>query len=404
MVEQKSGITRAGRWERQQGPEPYRCFYPAPLPPDPPVMLSESLHLALDRATKSLARLDGMARVLPNPGLFLYSYIRKEAVLSSQIEGTQSSLSDLLLYESKQATGVPLSDVKEVSNYVAAMEYGLKRLAEGFPLSSRLIKEVHAVLLRGTRGENKRPGEFRTSQNWIGGTRPGNAVYVPPPPRAAVSAIGALEKFIHGEPVQTPTLIKTGLVHAQFESIHPFLDGNGRVGRLLIPLMLYAEDALAYPLLYLSLYLKQRRTDYYDALTLIRTHGRWEEWLAFYLAGVEEVAREANESSGKLLKIFAADRQKAETLGKGASSALKIHALLEKHCLVSLAFTCDKVGLSLPTAIEAMARLQKLGIVKEISGRRRKQIFVYQAHWKLITQGMGQDRSGEVGSDRPQSV
>src|SRR5581483_73899 len=296
MTSPKSiGSTRAGRWEKQPGPEPYRCFFPRPLPPEPPLEFSEGLQLAQDRATKALARLDGMASLLPNPALLIYTYIRKEAVLSSQIEGTQSSLSDLLLHENKQIPGVPVSDVKEVSNYVAAMEHGLKRLRESFPMGLRLIKEIHEVLLQGARGGEKRPGEFRTSQNWIGGTRPGNAVYVPPPPHEVLPAMGALEKFIDGDPIQTPTLVKTALVHAQFESIHPFLDGNGRVGRLLIPLMLHTEGTLSYPLLYLSLYFKQRRMEYYDALMRVRTDGKWEDWLRFYLAGVEEVAREAHE-------------------------------------------------------------------------------------------------------------
>jgi cell filamentation protein, protein adenylyltransferase len=388
MAQKKDGNTRAGRWLRQPGPEPYRCFYPAPLPPVPPLDLSEKLLLALDRATKALARLDGMAAQLPNPGLILYAYVRKEAVLSSQIEGTQSSLSDLLLHESKQAPGVPEADVKEVSNYVAALERGLKRLKGGFPLSLRLIREIHEVLMEGARGADKHPGEFRTSQNWVGGTRPGNAVYVPPPPHEVIPSLGALEKFIHGEPVQTPTLIKTGLAHAQFESIHPFLDGNGRVGRLLISLMLYTEGALAYPLLYLSLYFKQRRVQYYDALTRIRANGEWEEWLAFYLAGVEEVARESLETSESLVKLFSSDREKISAMGKAAPSALRVHQLLEKHCLVSLAFAQKELRLTLPTVTQAMARLQKAGIVKEISGKQRRQVFAYQAYWKLIAQGM----------------
>ncbi len=388
MKELAKGSTRSGRWERQPGPEPYRCFFPAPLPPNPPLDLSERLLIAQDRATKALARLDGMAALLPNPGLILYAYVRKEAVLSSQIEGTQSSLSDLLLYENRQAPGVPTSDVHEVSNYVAALEHGLKRLKGGFPMSLRLIKEVHGVLLKGTRGEDKRPGEFRTSQNWIGGTRPGNAIYVPPPPHEVLPAMGALEKFVHGEPVQTATLIKTGLVHAQFESIHPFLDGNGRVGRLLIPLLLHTEGALAYPLLYLSLYFKQRRAEYYEALMNVRLRGAWEEWLAFYLAGVEEVAKESAETAGRAVKIFAADRRKLEALGKASVSALKLHGLLEKHCLLSLALARKELGLSLPTVTQAMARLQRLGIVQEISGKRRKQVFSYHAYWKLLSKGM----------------
>ncbi len=389
MVQANKGSTRSGRWERQPGPEPYRCFFPAPLPPHPPLDLDERLLVAQDRATKALARLDGMAALLPSPGLILYTYVRKEAVLSSQIEGTQSSLSDLLIYENKQAPGVPVSDVKEVSNYVAALEHGLRRLKGGFPMSLRLIKEIHEVLLKGTRGEDKRPGEFRTSQNWIGGTRPGNALYVPPPPHEVLPAMGALEKFIHGDPVQTPTLIKTGLVHAQFESIHPFLDGNGRVGRLLIPLILHTEGALKYPLLYLSLYFKQRRTDYYEALMNVRFRGAWEDWLAFYLAGVEDVAKESAETAEKIISTFKADRGKLEKLGKASASALKVHGLLEKHCLLTLATAQKELRLSLPTVASAMSRLAKLGITKEITGKQRKQVFAYQAYWKLISAGMG---------------
>lgn len=255
-------------------------------------------------------------------------------------------------------------------------------------MSLRLIQEIHGVLLKGTRGADKRPGEFRTSQNWIGGTRPGNAVYVPPPPHEVLPAMGALEKFIHGEPVQTPTLIKTGLVHAQFESIHPFLDGNGRVGRLLISLLLRTEGALSYPLLYLSLYFKQRRTDYYEAFMNVRLRGAWEDWLLFYLAGVEQVAKESAETAEEAVKTFARDREKLQTLGKASASALKVHALLEKRCFVSLAFGQKELGLSLPTMTQAMARLQKLGIVKEITGKQRRQVFVYHAYWKLISKGM----------------
>ncbi|MBI4347448.1 MAG: Fic family protein [Elusimicrobia bacterium] len=400
MAEPTKGSSRSGRWERQPGPEPYKCFLPKPLPPNPPLDLSEKLLIVQDRATKAVARLDGMAAALPGPQLILYAYVRKEAVLSSQIEGTQSSLSDLLLYETKQAPGVPASDVKEVSNYVAALEHGLRRLRDGFPMSLRLIREVHEVLVRGTRGEDKSPGEFRTSQNWIGGTRPGNAVYVPPPPHEVLPAMGALEKFIHGDPIQTPTLMKTGLVHAQFESIHPFLDGNGRVGRLLIPLILYAEGALAYPLLYLSLYFKQRRMDYYEALMSVRLRGAWEEWLAFYLAGVEEVAKGSAETAERAIKTFAADRRKIETLGKASASAIKLHGVLEKKCLVSLAIAQEELGLSLPTVMQAMVRLQKLGIVKEITGKQRKQVFAYQAYWTLISRGMDTMPS-ERGGHRP---
>ena len=241
------------------GGEGYSAFVPHPLPPDPPLGLSDSMQDLRDRANRALGRLDGVAAVLPDASLFVYMYIRKEAVLSSQIEGTQSSLSELLLFESEQAPGIPLDDVREVSRYVAAMEHGLRRLNSGFPLSLRLIHEIHDVLLSEGRGSERTPGEFRRSQNWIGGTQPGNAVFVPPPPDVVVDCMGALEKFLQDDPVKTPVLIKAALAHVQFESIHPFLDGNGRLGRLLSTLLLCAEGALRQPLRYLSLYLKSHR-------------------------------------------------------------------------------------------------------------------------------------------------
>lgn len=257
---------RADKWIKQQaGPESFASFYPASLPPDPPIHYDVELHKLQDSANRALGRLEGVSLLLPDPTLFLYTYVRKEAVLSSQIEGTQSSLSDLLLFENKEVPGVPLSDVQEVSNYVSAIYYGLERLRKELPLSLRLIKEIHAILMKDARGSEKEPGEFRRSQNWIGGTRPGNAFYVPAPSHEVVPAMGALEKFLHDDPVATPPLVKAGLAHAQFETIHPFLDGNGRLGRLLITFVLCAEGVLTQPLLYLSLFFKQHRETYYAA-------------------------------------------------------------------------------------------------------------------------------------------
>ena len=243
--------------------ESVRAFIPVPLPPDPPVDLN-GLQVALEQANQTVGRLDGIASVLPDPSIFLYMYIRKEALLSSQIEGTQSSLSDLLLYEADEAPGVPVNDTREVSNYVAAMDHGLRRLREDFPLSLRLIREIHGILLAEGRGQDKDPGEFRRSQNWIGGTRPGNALFVPPPPHAVHDCLGALETFIHAETPDLPLLVKAALVHVQFETIHPFLDGNGRLGRLLITFMLCERGILREPLLYLSLFFKQNRQTYYE--------------------------------------------------------------------------------------------------------------------------------------------
>ncbi len=379
---------RAGRYQKHPGPEPYFCFIPAPLPPNPPVQYDDKLQALSERAGRALGRLDAITMHLPSPELLLYTYIRKEAVLSSQIEGTQSSLSDLLLYENAETPGVPVDDVQEVSNYVSALEHGLKRLKE-LPISLRLMREIHKILLQGTRGSGKGPGEFRRSQNWIGGSRPGNARFVPPPPEEVHPAMSALEKFIHGDPVQTPTLIKAGLVHVQFESIHPFLDGNGRLGRLLIPFMMIAEGVLSSPLLYLSLYFRQRQQDYYAALDRVRTHGDWEGWLAFYLEGVAEVSEQASTAAIKLIAIFNEHQAAIQGLGRARFSALKVHELLKKRCVLSIPVICKELGLSFPTANKTLAHLQKLGFVKEISGKRRRRVFSYAPYLEILQEGMG---------------
>jgi len=383
-----NNVARAGKWIKQQaGAEPFTCFIPHPLPPDPPIRYDTELQDMEERANRALGRLEGISSFLPDPTLFLYSYIRKEAVLSSQIEGTQSSLSDLLLFENKEAPGVPLSDVQEVSNYVSATQHGLRRLKEGFPLSLRLIKEIHALLLKGTRGSEKEPGEFRRSQNWVGGSRPGNALYVPPPPREVMPAMGALEKFLHNEPSYTPTLIKAGLSHAQFETIHPFLDGNGRVGRLLITFILCAEGVLSQPLLYLSLYFKQHRTEYYDALQRTRTKGDWEGWLKFYLAGVEEVSKQASDTAKKLYSMFDQHHQQIQQIGKAAGSALRVHELLKKRIILSLPIAQAELKLSFPAVNKAMANLEKLGLVREFTGKQRDRLFCYEPYLKVLNEG-----------------
>ncbi len=378
---------RAGRWERQPGPETFYCFIPAPLPPNPPVEFSPTLHGLAERASHALGRLDGVVSQLPNPALLLYTYVRKEAVLSSQIEGTQSSLSDLLLFENEQASGVPMDDVKEVSRYVAALEHGIRRLKGGFPLSLRLLREIHAVLLKGSRGSDKQPGEFRRSQNWIGGSRPGNALYVPPPPHEVLPAMGALEKFIHGDPVQTPTLIKAGLVHAQFESIHPFLDGNGRLGRLLIPFIFYAEGALTHPFLYLSLHFKENRQYYYETLQGVRTNGGWERWLDFYMEGVKKVSNQTCSTVEKLTLMFQHHRVKIKGIGRAAESAMAVFDLLKKRCLVSLPVVQSELKVTFPTANKALLNLKKLGFVKEITGKRRDRIYSYEPYLKVLQMG-----------------
>jgi len=378
---------RAGRVETQQaGTEGYGAFIPAPLPPDPPISLDGELQSLLDAASRALGRLDGISLLLPDPRLFLSMYIRKEAVLSSQIEGTQSSLSDLLLFENDELTTVDLDDVREVSNYTAAMRHGLDRLRGGFPLSLRLLREIHGILMQNARGGDKTPGEFRRSQNWIGGSRPGNARFVPPPPHALMASLDDLEKFLHAQ-TSMSLLVKAGLAHAQFETIHPFLDGNGRVGRLLITFLLCAEGALTQPLLYLSLYLKEHRDEYYESLQRIRTDGEWEEWLRFYLRGVESVARQATSTARTIVQLFEEDRQKLHAIGRGASSALRVHDLLKERPILSIAATVRTLGLTKPTVASAMENLENLGIVREESGRRRDRLFVYRQYLNVLNEG-----------------
>ncbi len=379
---------RAGRWEKSAGPEPYLSFIPAPLPPDPPIVFDASMQDLEEKANRALGRLDAITAILPDPKLFLYTYVRKEAVLSSQIEGTQSSLSDLLLFENQESSQLPTTDASEVSNYVAAMEHGITRLRkDNFPLTLRLIREIHAILLKDGRGGDKEPGEFRRTPNWIGGTRSGNAFYVPPPPQEVLPAMGALEKFLHDQPVKTPTLLKAGLVHAQFESIHPFLDGNGRLGRLLITFILCAEGALAQPLLYLSLFFKENRKDYYDYLQRVRSEGDWESWLRFYLEGVEAVSRQATTTAHDLLKMFESHRQKIQTLGKAAATALRLHDLLKERAVVSAALAEKLLKVSFPAASAAISNLEKLGLVKEITGRKKGRAFSYAPYLEILAKG-----------------
>jgi Fic family protein len=365
--------------------EAVRAFVPAPLPPEPPLELTPLLPL-LDRANQALGRLDGVSSLLPTAFL-LYLYVRKEALLSSQIEGTQSSLSDLLLFENEDVPGVPLDDVQEVSHYVAAMDHGLKRLHEGFPLSLRLIREIHGVLLSGGRGADKQPGEFRTSQNWIGGTRPGNAVFVPPPPLELEDALGQFEKFLHDEQTHLPLLVQLSLIHVQFETIHPFLDGNGRIGRLLITLLLCAKGALREPLLYLSLYFKSNRNRYYELLQKVRVEGVWEEWIEFFLEATAVTATQAAETARQLIQLFDADRSRIQGLGRAASSALRVHEYMQKKPVLNISKAAASLGLSAPTVTGALKQLVKLGIVQETTGRQRGRIYAYQQYLKIVSAG-----------------
>ena len=378
----------SGRYEASNvGGEVVRAFIPDPLPPRPPLELTNSRQRLLERATLALGRLDSITLLLPDPHLFLYAYIRREAVLSSQIEGTQSSLSDLLLFELDQAPGVPVDDVVEVSNYVSALEHGVTRLREGFPLSNRLIREIHEKLLSRGRGSEKSPGEFRRSQNWIGGTRPGIAHFVPPPPSQVENCMAQFERFIHDEHMPYPALGKAALAHVQFETIHPFLDGNGRIGRLLIALMLHLSGVLSQPLLYLSLYFKQRRAEYYRLIDLVRLDGDWEAWLDFFLDGVAQTATTAVQTAQRLVKLFKDDAFRIQELGRITATALRIFDALRARPILTLKEVCKRTGISFPAAAKGMDAIIKLGLARELTGRQRNRVFVYDQYLSILNEG-----------------
>ena len=369
--------------------ERIEAFVPMPLPPEPPLAIEGTLQQALERALLALGRLDSISMLLPDPDLFIYSYVRKEAVLSSQIEGTQSSLSDLLLFELEQAPGVPQDDLDlvEVSNYVAALDHGIARLRGDFPLSNRLIREIHGVLLARGRGSDKEPGEFRRSQNWIGGTRPSNAAFVPPPHTAVSDCMSGLERFLHADDDGLPLLVRAGLAHVQFETIHPFLDGNGRVGRLLITFLLHHGGVLREPLLYLSLYFKQHRSTYYDLLDRVRREGDWEAWLAFFLEGVSQVSTDAVATVERLERMFRADRAAIEATGRRASTALRVHEVFKARPVQSLASAAESAGLSFSGVSSAVRLLVDLGIARELTGRRRNRLFAYDRYLAELLEG-----------------
>ena len=370
------------------GGEVIRAFVPAPLPPNPALVLDGSLQQALEATAVALGRLDSIATFLPDKSLFLYAYVRKEAVLSSQIEGTQSSLSDLFLFELDEAPGAPLDDVRQVSNYVAALDHGLRRLREGFPLSNRLIREIHGILLSRGRGSTMTPGAFRRSQNWIGGTRPGNAAFVPPPHAEVPDCMSALERFLHAENDGLPVLLRAALAHVQFETIHPFLDGNGRVGRLLITLLLYHGGVLHDPLLYLSLYFRQHRNIYYDLLSTVRQTGDWEAWLAFFLEGVKLTAEAAVSTAQRLSRTFQNDRDRIESAaGRRTGSALRVHNALKSKPILSLPAAVRETKLSFHTTDAAMDLLVSEGIAKEITGKRRGRLYAYERYLAILGEG-----------------
>lgn len=366
----------------------YQAYVPMPLPPEPPLHCDPALVSSIERANQALGRLDGITLTLPDPELFLYQYVRKEALLSSQIEGTQSSLSDLLLFELDEAPGVPIDDVEEVSNYVAALNHGLKRLRDdGFPLSLRLIREIHAVLLRGGRGSNKSPGEFRTTQNWIGGNMPAMAAFVPPPPDRLDACLQAFEGFLHASPQAMSPLLKAALAHVQFETIHPFNDGNGRLGRLLIALILCSDGVLREPSLYLSLYFKTRRQQYYDQLDNVRRTGNWEAWLQFFLEGVESTSRQAVDTAQRILRLFEEDRQKVREVGRRAGSALQVFEQFTRRPILDAPTIHRSLRVAAPTVRAAIRTLHDLKLLNEITGQRRNRVWVYSSYYALLSEG-----------------
>ena len=367
--------------------EKAQAFVPAPLPPRPPIDWTPDLRSKFDQALLALGRLDSVSKLLPDTSLFLYMYVRKEAVLSSMIEGTQSSLSDLLLFELDQEPGVPLNDVREVSNYVAALDHGLRLLEEGLPLSLRLFREIHGVLLIKGRGSNQTPGEFRRSQNWIGGTRPGNAAFVPPPAGEVPECMSRLERFLHDQPEPTPVLLKAALAHVQFETIHPFLDGNGRLGRLLITLLLCEQKVLREPMLYLSLYFKTHRRVYYELLNQVRLTGDWEAWLDFFSEAVIVTATQAVETAQELLDLSNQDRDKISGLGRAAASTLQVHRVLMEHPIATSGWLVEKTGITPATVNKALGHLEQLGIVRELTAQKRNRLFSYTGVVEIMSRG-----------------
>lgn len=372
--------------------EKAQAFVPAPLPPVPPIEWSSELREKFDQALLALGRLDSVSVLLPDTSLFLYMYVRKEAVLSSMIEGTQSSLSDLLMFEFEHQPTVPLDDVQEVSNYVAALNHGLNRLSEDFPLSLRLLKEIHSVLLSKGRGKACSPGEFRRSQNWIGGNPPGTAAFVPPPPEHVQECMGNLELFMHDKPEKTPVLIKAALAHVQFETIHPFLDGNGRLGRLIITLLICSERALKEPMLFLSLYFKMHRQRYYDLLNEVRLTGDWEAWLDFFADAVIHTAAQAVETAQQLMRLSADDGNRINGLKRISGSAHLIHKAMLERPMASPNWVQGKTQLSPATVNACLRELEQLGIVKEVTGQKRNRLYSYVEYIRIMNEGTERPR------------
>ena len=375
---------RSGRYEPQ--PQGYRAFIPAPLPPDPPLNLTLELTALLAEANQALGRLDGATQILPGQDLFVWMYMRKEAVFSSQIEGTQSSLNDLLAAEANVLRPRRPDDVSEVINYVDAMDHGVSRL-ETLPVSMRLVREVHERLLEGRRGAERQPGLIRTSQNWIGGPSPSEATFVPPPHQVVPEALSNLERFIHSED-DLSLLLRIGLVHAQFETIHPFLDGNGRVGRLLITLLLCEQGALQRPVLYLSHYLKQYRTEYYDALQAVREKGAWEGWIMFFLRAVAVVATEATATAREIVGLRERHRDLlVSELGRGAGTGLRLIESLYRGPFITVPEAQKLLGVTYQSANNLVTRLEAMGVLEEVTGQTRHRVFRYSEYADLFAEG-----------------
>lgn len=368
------------------GSEPYRAFLPPFLPPDPPIEMSR-IQALLERANQALGRLDGISSLLPDLDSFLTVHVYKEALLSSQIEGTQSSLSEILQAEIGDQQSLQSDDVREVTNYVNAANLGLRLIRDDLPFSIRLIKAIHGVLLVSGRGSDKRSGEFRTSQNWIGGTRPGNAMYVPPPPQYVTDLMSEVESYYHDRRNNESVLLMIGMIHSQFETIHPFLDGNGRTGRMLIPLLLCANGVLREPLLYPSLYLKSNRTQYYELLQRVRTNGEWEEWLIFYLEGIFETANNAVETITRLMDLFSNDREKIRRSHPNTVTTEKILERFQKSPVLNVNTIVRELNVSKPTVRRAISRLEDQNILREITGRARSRIYVYSEYLAILEQG-----------------
>jgi Fic family protein len=373
--------------------ESFKAFVPSPLPPRPAIEWSPALRGRFDAALLALGRLDAVTDLLPNAALLLYSFVRKEAVLSSMIEGTQSSLADLMLFELDEQPGVPMEDAREVSRYVAALEHGLERVRGGFPLSLRLIREVHQVLM--TRGDSEgrgamlTPGEFRSSQVWIGGTRPGNAVFVPPPVNELDECLKLFERFLHDVPEPTSPLVKAALAHVQFETIHPFLDGNGRVSRLLIALQLAVDGLMREPMLVLSLHFKEHRQTYYELLNAVRLSGDWEAWLEFFADAVVASATQAATSAKRLLELASADSQRIAGLGRAAASAAAIQQALQRQPIATATSLVAATGLTPATVNKALTHLERIGVVVELTRKQRGRVFSYARYGEILKEGMG---------------